>query len=372
IQNFLDIAFSYQADSMVMSLSIADSETGSLVWSHSYDSETSKTGAARRGVDPESLDKTIRDSLGSAAEPLNQMAESLQSSFQSLEEKKWLSSSISEVNNRMMGDKSVEELSTDVLQTLTDQTNSQFAALYLQQDDHQLYLAGSFAMNDSTVKRSIKIGEGISGEAYRSQKTILVDQISDTAATITYATGNTKPANIVAFPITRYHIPIGVIELGSTHPFTERHLEFLQSVSGNIGLAFHSSQSRVKMQELLEETQAQSEELQTQHSELENINEELETQAQKLLASEEELRVQQEELLESNQILEERTSLLEEKNTLIEERNVEIQQKSIEIQQSTKYKSEFLANMSHELRTPLNSILLLSKLMTESDDLDDQ
>lgn len=318
------------------------------------------------------VDETIRDGLGSAAEPLNRMAESLQTSFQSLEEKKWLSSAIAEVNNRMMGDKSIEELSIDILQTVTDQTNSRFAALYLQEDDHHLYLAGSYAMNESSVKRSIQLSEGISGEAYRSRKTILVDQIADTAATITYATGNTKPATIVAVPITKYHIPIGVIELGSTHPFTERHLEFLESVSGNIGLAFHSSQSRIKMQELLEETQAQSEELQTQHSELENINEELETQAQKLLASEEELRVQQEELLESNQILEERTSLLEEKNILIEERNVEIQQKSIEIQQSTKYKSEFLANMSHELRTPLNSILLLSKLMTESDDLDDQ
>lgn len=318
------------------------------------------------------VDENIRAGLGSAAEPLNRMAESLQSSFQSLEEKKWLSSSISEVNNRMMGDKSVEELSTEILQALTDQTNSQFAALYLQQDDQQLYLAGSFAMNESSVRHSIKIGEGISGEAYRSRKTILVDQIEDSTATITYATGNTKPANIVAFPVTKYHLPIGVIELGSTHRFTRRHLEFLESVSGNIGLAFHSSQSRIKMQELLEETQAQSEELQTQHSELENINEELETQAQKLLASEEELRVQQEELLESNQILEERSNLLEEKNTLIEERNIEIQQKSLEIQQSTKYKSEFLANMSHELRTPLNSILLLSKLMTESDDLEDQ
>src|SRR5690606_299418 len=57
---------------------------------------------------------------------------------------------------------------------------------------------------------------------------------------------------------------------------------------------------------------------------------------------------------------------------LIEQRNLDIQQKSIELEQSTKYKSEFLANMSHELRTPLNSILLLSKLMSESEDLDPQ
>ena len=318
------------------------------------------------------LNEKIREGLGSAAEPLHQMAESLQTSFNTLEEKKWLSTSVAELNDRMMGDKSIETLSSDILKTITNHTESRFAALYLQQDDHQLYLAGSYAMDESSVKKRFKIGEGISGEAFRSHQIILVDNIPDDAATISYATGNTKPTNIVALPITRYNIPIGVIELGSTQKFTEPQMEFLKSVAGNIGLAYHSSQSRIRMQELLEETQAQSEELQTQHSELENINAELEAQSQKLLASEEELRVQQEELLQSNQELEERTSLLEEKNILIEERNIDIQQKSIELQQSTKYKSEFLANMSHELRTPLNSILLLSKLMTESDDLDDQ
>ncbi|HWH72586.1 MAG TPA: ATP-binding protein, partial [Candidatus Sulfotelmatobacter sp.] len=131
-------------------------------------------------------------------------------------------------------------------------------------------------------------------------------------------------------------------------------------------MAIHSARDHQRLQELLEQTQAQSEELQAQHSELENINTELEAQAEKLQASEEELKVQQEELQQANQELEERSRLLEEKNELILERNHEIQLKAKELEQSTRYKSEFLANMSHELRTPLNSILLLSRLLTEN------
>ena len=38
-----------------------------------------------------------------------------------------------------------------------------------------------------------------------------------------------------------------------------------------------------------------------------------------------------------------------------------------ELEQTNRFKSEFLANVSHELRTPLNSILLLSKMLADSD-----
>ncbi|AZI32604.1 response regulator [Kaistella carnis] len=318
------------------------------------------------------LDQNAKDSLGNVALPLNQMAESLQNSFKTLEEKEWLSSAIAKLNARTMGEKSIEKLSTDVLESIIESTESNFAALYLLEEDNKLHLRGSYALTDSGLNRVFKTGEGIIGEAFRSSKQIKVENIQDSESTISYASGNTKPKNIIALPITRYNFPIGVIEIGTTKEFSAQEIEFLTSVSGNIGLAVYSAQSRIKMQELLEETQAQSEELQTQHSELENINAELEAQSQKLLASEEELRVQQEELMQSNQELEERTSLLEEKNALIEQHNIDIQQKSRELEQSTKYKSEFLANMSHELRTPLNSILLLSKLMADSDDLDEQ
>ncbi|SFH79623.1 response regulator [Halpernia frigidisoli] len=318
------------------------------------------------------LDKNIKNNLGNAAEALHNMAESLQTSFSSLADKKWLSTSLSELNDLMVGDKNIDALSAVILKTLAFHTKSQLATLFILKEDTHLHLAGSYALDESGIKKRLKIGEGIAGEAFRTNQEIVVDHISEESYTISYSTGNTKPINIIAFPISRYNIPLGVIELGSTVNFTSLQKEFLSAVAGNIGLAYYSAQSRLKMQELLEETQAQSEELQAQHSELENINSELEAQGQKLLASEEELRVQQEELLESNQELEERTGLLEEKNLLIEERNIDIQRKANELEQSTKYKSEFLANMSHELRTPLNSILLLSKLMTESEDLEEQ
>lgn len=315
-------------------------------------------------------DENTTKTLGTLSTPLNKMAESLDTSFKILEEKEWLSSATAQLNERMMGEKSIEALTKEVLDFLTQKTNSQIGAIYLHDDNHYLHRVGGYALDLATSPRKFQVGEGLVGQAFESRREIFLDSGEENPTRISYGTGSDHSTSVMVLPLTRHNIPLGVLELGATHPYSDKVKEFLKSVTSLIGLAFFETRSRIKLQELLEETQAQSEELMTQQTELENINSELEAQSQKLLASEEELRVQQEELLLSNQELEERSQLLEEKNALIEQHNIEIQQKSVELEQSTKYKSEFLANMSHELRTPLNSILLLSKLMSESEEMD--
>ena len=57
IEHFMDVAFSYQPSGMVLSMYITDPENGSIIWSRSYNSETSRASAFRRGVDYSQLDE---------------------------------------------------------------------------------------------------------------------------------------------------------------------------------------------------------------------------------------------------------------------------------------------------------------------------
>jgi signal transduction histidine kinase/DNA-binding response OmpR family regulator/CHASE3 domain sensor protein len=305
------------------------------------------------------------DALGNVAGSLNRMAESLQYSFSLLSDKEWLQTGLAALNDKMIGDKDTDDLSKQVIEFLSTYTNSNVGAFYLL-EKNELHFAGGFSFVAPKTRERIAISDGILGQCIATGKPILLKDIGPDNIAINHAIGQIKPSQIIAVPIFDGYTIKGAVELATIHLFDQKHIDFLNNSAANIGIAISSAQNRQRMQELLEETQAQSEELKTQHSELENLNSELEVQAEKLQASEEELKVQQEELKQANQELEERSRLLEEKNQLITERNLDIQGKADQLAQSTKYKSEFLANMSHELRTPLNSILLLSRLMSEN------
>lgn len=305
-----------------------------------------------------------KDNLGSLAFSLNKMATSLEDLFKKLSDKEWLQTGVARLNEVMIGDDAIENLTQKILAFITGYSDSLVGAFYLLEND-QLLLQNGFALAKGTPEK-IQLGEGLIGGCAITRKEILVNNITDNDIKISFASVELKPVTIIVFPVLFEREIKGVIELGSLHSYTERELEFFRSVAENIGISLNTVQNRQRVQALLEETQSQSEELLAQHSELEHINAELEAQAEELQASEEELKVQQEELLEINSTLEERTSLLEDRTHLVQEKNIEIGKRMEELALSTQYKSEFLANMSHELRTPLNSILLLSRLMSEN------
>ncbi|MHB1147775.1 MAG: response regulator [Lutibacter sp.] len=302
--------------------------------------------------------RSDKDLLGNA---LKKMTRSLRETTAANEKHNWLTGGQNQLNEKLMGDQSIEELASNTISFLCTYLKANIGAVYLFNDEENaLMLSGQYAFSSPKgIKEKFALNEGQIGQAAREQKQISLTDVTDEHLRITSSVLNAKPKHLLITPFLFEGKTLGVIETGRLTDFNETEKEFINVSMESIAISVNSAIARKQIKELLEETQVQSEELQSQQEELKQTNEELEEQTQNL-------KQQQEELQMTNEELEEQTQSLEEKNKEVEAAKYDIEQKTKQLEISSKYKSEFLSNMSHELRTPLNSLLILSKDLAEN------
>ncbi|MFD9981200.1 HAMP domain-containing protein [Streptomyces massasporeus] len=314
------------------------------------------TSAVAEGDLTRSINVEASGEVAELKDNINSMVESLRETTRANQEQDWLKTNLARISSLMQGHRDLPVVAELIMDELVPLVSAQYGAFYLAEDGDdgpELRLVGSYGYPEESSRPSrIAFGRTLVGQAARSRRTIVVEELPDGYVTISSGLGQVVPSALVLLPIVVEGQVLGVIELASVTPFTQTHRDFLAQLMETIGVNVNTIVANARTDELLVESQRLTVELQARSTELQ---------------------VQQEELQRSNAELEEKASLLVAQNRDIEAKNLQIEQARQELETraqqlslASKYKSEFLANMSHELRTPLNSLLILAQLLAQN------
>jgi CheY-like chemotaxis protein/CHASE3 domain sensor protein len=280
----------------------------------------------------------------------------------------WLQNAQVGLAASVFGEQPLAVLGENILGFLTNYLGAVAGALYVESAGRYHRSAVHGVPSTVTLPASFGQGDSLFGHVLRDHRPIAVGELPEDYISFGSGLGQSRPRYLALGPAIVDGEIRAVFELGFLSPITDETLLLLEKVSEIIAVAIRSSEFRMRLQALLEETQRQSEELQVQGEELRVSNEELEEQGRALRESQARLEQQQAELEQTNSQLEEQAQELERQRDDLEKAKDAIQAKANEVELASRYKSDFLANMSHELRTPLNSSLILAKLLADNSD----
>ncbi|MGW0919916.1 HAMP domain-containing protein, partial [Streptomyces sp. NPDC002755] len=314
------------------------------------------TSAVAEGDLTRSITVVASGEVAELKDNINSMVESLRETTRANQEQDWLKTNLARISGLMQGHRDLPVVAELIMDELVPLVSAQFGAFHLAEDGEngpELRLVGTYGYPaDDDRPTRIPFGRSLVGQAARSRRTIIVDELPAGYVTISSGLGQMEPSALVLLPIVFEGQVLGVIELASVGTFTQFHRDFLEQLRVTIGVNVNTIVANARTDELLDESQRLTAELQARSAELQS---------------------QQEELQHSNAELEEKASLLVAQNRDIEAKNLQIEQarqdleaRAQQLSLASKYKSEFLANMSHELRTPLNSLLILAQLLAQN------
>lgn len=301
--------------------------------------------------------------------------QSQQKSALRLQQQAWLRTGQTQLAEHLLGQQTMQMLGRNVLQFFAQYVGSVVAAVYIRDEHGSLRRVASYGFSREREHEAqvIIAGEGVAGQAIAQNRLLRLDDVPGDYLRLSSGLGEGAARSVLVVPTRNDDEINGLVELGFLRSLSDRDVELLELLAGNIGTAIEAARYRQRLQEVLAETQQLNEELQVQQEELKTANEELEEQSRVLKESQAHLETQQAELEQTNEQLAERTDALarqrdalDHKNAELNQAQVQLEERADELQRSSKYKSEFLANMSHELRTPLNSSLILAKLLAEN------
>lgn len=244
---------------------------------------------------------------------------------------KWVTGGLARFGEIFRSTTDLAKLSEEILKNLVRYAELNQGAVFIlkiENNNEKLDLMACYAYDRKKyLTKAIDPGEGLAGQCYLENETIVLRKVPQEYVRITSGLGEATPGYVVIIPIKANDKTEGVMELAGFVPLPDYKVKFLEKVCEGYASVIRSIKINDETKALLDASQLQAEQLRAQEEEMRQNMEELHTtqeqmerksketneQVEELKSQEEELRQNMEEL----QAMQEQMTLqLEESKTL--------------------------------------------------------
>lgn len=193
----------------------------------------------------------------------------------------WLQEGVAQMSLQLRGEQSPASIGVSILRSLIPYVNAKVGVVYVLEGETLERIAAWALPDENGAPRRIARGEGLVGQAIVDKRVLQLRDASAHYLKAGSALGAASASRVIVAPLYADGDVAGAIEVGFVGDegrFDDARV-LLELAAEAMGMAMRSARYRMRLVELLEETQRQSEELQVQQEELRVSNEELEERA---------------------------------------------------------------------------------------------
>jgi PAS domain S-box-containing protein len=222
----------------------------------------------------------------------------LQESKANLEAHRFVESALARFSSiiRFQADDTLEKWADRIMDELVSCVNGLQGAFYVAEENEyyqaQLKLIGAFAYDKKAMKNVIPFGEGIVGQAAKSQKSYFLNASYELQPKTYSSLAQLELKSIIIQPLIFNDKVEGLIEIASSVEFSPQEVELVRSLSENIAANLRSVQQQATLKQLYEETQKRAAQLEAQEEAMRQSVEELQATQNEMKRVQQELKAQ--------------------------------------------------------------------------------
>lgn len=210
----------------------------------------------------------------------------LQGIYRKSNDQHWVKTHVADISSQLQQAEDFHTLTQMAVSKLAPVVGAGHAAFYVADAQSQFKMQASYGYRErKNLANSYRVGDGLVGQCAMEKAPILLTAPQDYIR-IGSGLGEGPPACVMVLPIVHGERVLGVLEMASFQPFTEREKAMLDAVVQVLGTNMEILDRNLRTKELLAATQEQAERMEKQAAQLEEQTVEMEAQQAELMETE--------------------------------------------------------------------------------------